>query len=60
MGKVVAQEAIVQPLTSLDELISANVIDQHVSRLRRRIARYCLGLRTDRGPGCLPETPVKA
>ncbi|MBY0350427.1 response regulator transcription factor [Tabrizicola sp.] len=56
-GKVVAKEAIVQSLTSLDDLLSDNAIEQYVSRLRRRIAPYGLVLRTVRGLGYLLEKP---
>lgn len=54
-GKVVAKEAIVQSLTSLDDMLSDNAIEQYISRLRRRIAPYGLGLRTVRGIGYLLE-----
>ncbi len=58
-GKVVTKEAIVQSLTSLDDLLSDNAIEQYVSRLRRRIAPYGLILRTARGLGYLLERPVE-
>ena len=54
-GKVVAKEAIVQSLTSLDDILSDNAIEQYISRLRRRIAPFGLGLRTVRGIGYLLE-----
>jgi two-component system, OmpR family, response regulator len=57
-GKVVTKEAIVQSLTSLDDLLSDNAIEQYVSRLRRRIAPYGLSLRTARGLGYLLERPA--
>ena len=59
-GKVVAKEAIVQSLTSLDDLLSDNAIEQYASRLRRRIAPYGLVLRTVRGLGYMLEKPVEA
>jgi len=52
-GKVVAKEAIVQSLTSLDDILSDNAIEQYISRLRRRIAPLGLELRTVRGIGYL-------
>jgi two-component system OmpR family response regulator len=52
-GKVVAKEAIVQSLTSLDDILSDNAIEQYISRLRRRIAPFGLELRTIRGIGYL-------
>ena len=54
-GKVVTKEAIVQSLTSLDDMLSDNAIEQYVSRLRRRIAPQGLVLRTVRGLGYLLE-----
>jgi two-component system OmpR family response regulator len=54
-GKVVTKEAIVQSLTSLDDILSDNAIEQYISRLRRRIAPYDLALRTVRGIGYLLE-----
>jgi two-component system, OmpR family, response regulator len=55
-GKVVTKEAIVQSLTTLDDILSDNAIEQYVSRLRRRLAPFGLGLRTVRGIGYLLET----
>jgi two-component system OmpR family response regulator len=57
-GRVVAKEAIVQSLTSLDDMLSDNAIEQYISRLRRRLAPYGLGLRTVRGIGYLLEKPA--
>lgn len=54
-GKVVAKEAIVQSVTSLDDILSDNAIEQYVSRLRRRLHPLGLGLRTVRGIGYLLE-----
>ncbi|WP_054007161.1 response regulator [Cypionkella psychrotolerans] len=54
-GKVVTKEAIVQSLTSLDDMLSDNAIEQYISRLRRRIAPFGLGLRAVRGIGYLLE-----
>lgn len=60
-GKVVTKEAIVQSLTSLEDMLSDNAIEQYISRLRRRIAAFGLSLRTVRGIGYLlekvPEQP---
>ncbi|HSF65623.1 MAG TPA: response regulator transcription factor [Paracoccaceae bacterium] len=54
-GKVVAKETIVQSLTTLDDILSDNAIEQYVSRLRRRIAPHGLALRTARGLGYFLE-----
>lgn len=50
-GKVVSKETIVQSLTSLDDSLSDNAIEQYVSRLRRRLAVHGVALRTARGIG---------
>ena len=59
-GKVVAKEAIVQSLTSLDDILSDNAIEQYISRLRRRIAPLGLDLRTVRGIGYLLDKGADA
>lgn len=50
-GKVVSKETIVQSLTSLDDSLSDNAIEQYISRLRRRLAVHGVALRTARGIG---------
>ena len=50
-GKVVTKETIIQSLTTLDDMLSDNAIEQYVSRLRRRIAPLGLSLKTARGLG---------
>ena len=59
-GKVVAKEAIVQSLTSLDDMLSDNAIEQYVSRLRRRLAPFGLTLRTVRGIGYVIDSQPMA
>lgn len=56
-GKVVGKEAIVQSLTTLDDSLSDNAIEQYASRLRRRLAPLGLHLRTARGLGYYLEKP---
>jgi two-component system OmpR family response regulator len=56
-GKVVAKEAIVQSVTSLEDILSDNAIEQYISRLRRRLQPLGLTLRTVRGIGYLLERP---
>lgn len=56
-GRVVGKEAIVQSLTTLDDSLSDNAIEQYVSRLRRRLHPHGLVLRTARGLGYLLERP---
>ena len=50
-GKVVAKEAIITSLSTWDDSLSDNAIEQYVSRLRRRIAPHGIALRTARGLG---------
>ncbi len=57
-GRVVGKEAIVQSLTTLDDSLSDNAIEQYVSRLRRRLQPHGLTLRTARGLGYMLEKPV--
>ena len=57
-GKVVAKEAIVQSVTSLEDNLSDNAIEQYISRLRRRLLPLGLVLRTVRGIGYLLEKPA--
>jgi two-component system, OmpR family, response regulator len=57
-GKVVAKEAIMQSVTSLEDILSDNAIEQYVSRLRRRLQPFGLVLRTVRGIGYLLEKPA--
>jgi two-component system OmpR family response regulator len=56
-GKVVAKEAIVQSVTSMEDILSDNAIEQYISRLRRRLQPLGLVLRTIRGIGYLLEKP---
>jgi two-component system, OmpR family, response regulator len=58
-GKVVAKEAIVQSITSLEDNLSDNAIEQYISRLRRRLLPLGLVLRTVRGIGYLLEKPAE-
>jgi two-component system OmpR family response regulator len=58
-GRVVGKEAIVQSLTTLDDSLSDNAIEQYVSRLRRRLQPHGLTLRTARGLGYMLERPVE-
>ena len=50
-GKVVPRESIVQSLTSLEDDLSPNAIEQYASRLRKRLAGAGLTIRTARGSG---------
>ncbi|MBA3042953.1 MAG: response regulator transcription factor [Alphaproteobacteria bacterium] len=50
-GKVVPKDAIIQSLAGFDDDLSANAIEQYVSRLRKRLSPYGLSVRTARGIG---------
>jgi two-component system OmpR family response regulator len=50
-GKVVAKQSIIESLAGFDEDLSANAIEQYVSRLRKRLAPHGLTVRTARGIG---------
>jgi len=59
-GQVVPKEAIQQALTSLDDALSDNAIEQYASRLRRRLSAFGLTLRTARGIGYYLEAVDEA
>jgi two-component system OmpR family response regulator len=50
-GKVVPKQSLIESLSSLDEDLSPNAIEQYVSRIRRRLAPIGLTVRTARGIG---------
>lgn len=50
-GKVVSKEAIIGSMTGFDEDLSANAIEQYVSRLRRRLQPHGLTVKSARGIG---------
>lgn len=50
-GKVVSKDAIIGSLTGFDDDLSANAIEQYVSRLRRRLHTHGLTVKTARGIG---------
>lgn len=56
-GRVVSRDQIVQSLTTFDDHLSDNAIEQYASRLRRRLAPLGLTLRTARGLGYYLEKP---
>ena len=55
-GKVVSKDAIMRSMTDFDDDLSANAIEQYVSRLRRRLASHGLTVKTARGIGYYLET----
>lgn len=59
-GKVVSKDAIVQSLTGFGDDLSANAIEQYVSRLRRRLSLHGLTVKTARGIGYYLETVTSA
>ncbi|MGV3490245.1 MAG: response regulator transcription factor [Devosia sp.] len=50
-GKVVSKDAITQSLAAFDDELSANAIEQYVSRLRRKLTPHGLTIRVARGLG---------
>ena len=56
-GRVVTRDAIVQSLTTIDDELSGNAIEQYISRLRRRLSPLGLNLGTARGLGYFIEKP---
>jgi len=60
MGKVVSKEAIVASLTGFDDDLSANAIEQYVSRLRKRLVPHGLTVKTARGIGYYLEAASAA
>jgi two-component system OmpR family response regulator len=50
-GKVVGKQQIIQSLAAFDDDLSANAVEQYVSRLRKRLAPIGLTVRTARGLG---------
>lgn len=50
-GKVVARETITESLTTIDDDLSPNAIEQYVSRLRKRLSLAGLTVKTARGIG---------
>jgi DNA-binding response OmpR family regulator len=52
-GRVLSKEQIAESLFSFDEILSANAIEVHVSRLRTKIEQGGFHIRTVRGFGYL-------
>jgi two-component system, OmpR family, response regulator len=50
-GKVVAKQAIIDSLAGFDDDLSANAVEQYVSRLRKRLAPFEVTVKTARGLG---------
>jgi two-component system OmpR family response regulator len=50
-GNVVGKQAIIESLAAFGEDLSANAVEQYVSRLRKRLGPYGLTVRTARGLG---------
>ena len=50
-GAVVSKQAIIESLAAFDDDLSANAVEQYVSRLRRKLAPHGLTIRTARGLG---------
>jgi DNA-binding response OmpR family regulator len=54
-GRVLSKEQIAESLLSVDEALSGNAIEVHVSRLRAKIESSGVNIRTVRGFGYMLE-----
>lgn len=59
-GKVVSKEAIIGSMNGFDDDLSANAIEQYVSRLRRRLQPHGLTVKSARGIGYYLDGAVAA
>ncbi|MDA4848029.1 response regulator transcription factor [Hoeflea poritis] len=50
-GRILSKGQLIESLSSFDEDISENAIEQYVSRLRRRLAEYGISIKAARGLG---------
>ena len=50
-GRILSKGQLIESLSSFDEDISENAIEQYVSRLRRRLADYGISIKAARGLG---------
>lgn len=50
-GRIISKSRLIESLSSFDDDISENAIEQYISRLRKRISRYDLTIKTARGLG---------
>lgn len=50
-GRVVSKAQLIDSLSGFDEDISDNAVEQYVSRLRKKLARHDIAIRTARGLG---------
>lgn len=50
-GRIISKSRMIESLSSFDDDISENAIEQYISRLRKRISNYGLTIKTARGLG---------
>lgn len=50
-GRILSKSRLIETLSSFDEDISENAIEQYISRLRKRLVTYGLTIKTARGLG---------
>lgn len=50
-GRIISKSRMIESLSSFDDDISENAIEQYISRLRKRISSYGLTIKTARGLG---------
>lgn len=58
-GRVLSKAQLMESLSSFDEDISENAIEQYVSRLRRRLAEHGVSIRVARGLGYYLRTDTQ-
>ena len=56
-GRTLSKGQLIESLSSFDEDISENAVEQYVSRLRRRLADYGVSIKAARGLGYYLQTP---
>ena len=59
-GQVVSKEQMLQALCSWDDSLTHNAIEVYISRLRGKLQKAGIGIRTVRGFGYLVEDPDAA
>ena len=56
-GRTLSKGQLIESLSSFDEDISENAVEQYVSRLRRRLSDYGVSIKAARGLGYYLQTP---
>ncbi|MEX3006841.1 response regulator transcription factor [Hoeflea sp. TYP-13] len=56
-GRILSKAQLIDSLSSFDEDISENAVEQYISRLRRRLADHGISIKAARGLGYYLQTP---